>query len=210
MGKPRSELLSGLGTAFEVLKRIVDAVRAQGGSDDDVRTILKNHELRQQMAALIIAANPNVQKKSGSGTETYPVVVPADRMLIQRIEAGKYDWVNSDITPERFPDLGKPGEYALEFVHLNKVVSTEAALAEIARRGLVAGDIGQLLALGEKYPELQRKFPIIALRSVCVGSYGNRCSPYLFQDGRDRDLNLRWIVDDWDEDCRFLAFRKVK
>lgn len=207
MGRPKSDLLSGLGTWFEIAKAITAEILAQGGSDDDVRTILKNHELRQQMAALIIAANPNVQKKSGSGTETYPVVVPADRMLIQRIEAGKYDWVNSDITPERFPDLGKPGEYALEFVHLNKVVSTEAALAEIARRGLVAGDIGQLLALGEKYPELQRKFPIIALRSVCVDSGGNRYSPYLNQNSRDRNLNLNWIDNDWNENCRFLAFR---
>ena len=212
MGRPKSDLLSGLGTWFEIAKAITAEVLAQGGTDDDVRAILKNHELRQKMAALIIAARPNAEKDSGSGASpetTYLVTVRKDRTLVQMIEAGKYDWVNSDITSERFPDIGPDGEYELVLVHFNRVVSTEEALAEIRRRGLDPATLVQLLALGENFPDVQRQFPVIALGSCCVLSGGYRCSPCLSVSGHRRRLNLDWLGDGWHGDCRFLAFRKV-
>ncbi|OGH64178.1 MAG: hypothetical protein A2821_04155 [Candidatus Magasanikbacteria bacterium RIFCSPHIGHO2_01_FULL_41_23] len=105
--------------------------------------------------------------------------------------------------------MGEASEYELVLVHLNKVLSTEQVLVELDRCGLEAGNIGQLLAFGEKFPDIQREFPIIALGSVCVSSNGSRCSPYLGRDDRERGLDLSWVDRDWYEDCRFVAFRKV-
>ena len=62
MGKSQSELLSGLGTASEILKKIVDAVRAQDGTDDDVRAILTNKTLAQDVAKVFVTARSGVKK----------------------------------------------------------------------------------------------------------------------------------------------------
>jgi hypothetical protein len=140
----------------------------------------------------------------------YPVTVLGDRTLADMVKAGRYDWKNDDITSKFFPDVGPVGEYELVLVHLNRDASTEEVLAELRRLGLEPAFIGMLLAFGEKYPEIQREFPVVGLGSVCVNSNGNRFSPYLNQDGRGRVLHLRWFGNDWFVHCRFLAFRKVK
>lgn len=212
MGRPKSDLLGGLGTWFEIAKAITAEVLAQGGTDDDVRAILKNHELRQQMAALIIAANPNAQKKSGSGASpetTYPVTVLADRTIEEMVKAGRYDWKNEDITSKYFPDVGEIGDFALELVHFGHDISTEDAIVGIRQRGLEPAFIGQTLSFGEKYPKVQRNFPVVGLGSSCVGSRGRRSSPCLDVSGRERYLGLGWIGNVWSGGCRFLAFRKV-
>lgn len=201
--------LSGVQRA---LVEVGPRLEALGVTEDKIRHFTTTEDGRAKMAAFFNAALPNAQNNSGSGASetTYPVTVRKDRTLVQMIEAGKYDWVNSDITPERFPDIGPDGEYELVLVHFNRVVSTEAAIAEMLKCGLTPAFIGMLLAFGEKYPEIQRQFPIVALSSVCVHSVGPRYSPYLSQDGRKRDLSLSWLDIDWSEGCRFLAFRKVK
>ena len=43
---------------------------------------------------------------------------------------------------------------------------------------------------------------------VWQDSDGNRNVPYLDTDDRKRKLNLNWFENDWNENCRFLAFRK--
>lgn len=37
---------------------------------------------------------------------------------------------------------------------------------------------------------------------------GNRNVPYLWNDSGERNLNLNWRENDWNEDYRFLAFRE--
>ncbi len=142
-------------------------------------------------------------------TEVYLVTVPADRTLAQMIEAGKYDWVAEEITPESFPDVGPTGEYELVLVHIKRVVSTEEAVDEIKKLGLEPAYIGMLLAFGEKYPEVQRKFLVVGLDSSCVDAFGCRYSPCLDVRGRGRSLRLGWVGLGWDGHyCRFLAYRK--
>lgn len=212
MGRPKSDLLSGLGTWFEIARAITAEVLSLGGTDDNVRAILTNPGLKRQIAQLIVA-RPNAEKDSGSGAPAtvYPVTVRKDRTLAQMVGAGRYDWKNEDITSEYFPDIGELGDYELELVHVARDASTEEAIAEIRSRGLEPAFIGMLLAFGERYPEIQRDFPVVALGSVCVLSRGFRYSPCLDVRGRERRLRLGWFGLGWGGHCRFLAFRrKVK
>jgi len=41
--------------------------------------------------------------------------------------------------------------------------------------------------------------------SVWVNSNGNRNVAYLNRDGDERNLNLNWDDDNWNDNCRFLA-----
>src|SRR3989344_1562887 len=52
--KPKSEFLSGAGTAYEILKAISDAVRGKGGDDDDLRRLLSDKDLAREVASVIV------------------------------------------------------------------------------------------------------------------------------------------------------------
>jgi hypothetical protein len=81
-------------------------------------------------------------------------------------------------------------------------------LKEFEARGLRAATLPELLAFGATYPEKQREFPIVALRSVWQNRDGLRCVPCLDRDGSKRMLGLRWLGRRWLDDCRFAAVRK--
>ena len=49
----RSEIVSSLGTAFEVLKSVTDRLKLRGGSDDDLRAVLRDPALAEKVAELI-------------------------------------------------------------------------------------------------------------------------------------------------------------
>ena len=144
-----------------------------------------------------------------SAANIFKVAVNYARPLMEMIRAGKYDYVNSDIIAKHFPVKGKdilPVE--LELVHLNKYISSDDAIAEIKQRGFRPAKIEELLAFGEKYPEEQRKYPIVALGSVWRSWRGIRDVPYLGGRGDGRGLSLDCFGYDWDEDFRFLVVRE--
>jgi hypothetical protein len=139
-------------------------------------------------------------------------VVDYTQNLDAMIAAGKYDWKNTDITPERFPIVGKGRvEFEDTLFHFDCDISSEEA-----GKLIVAADptnpwelakIENLLAYGARNPEEQRKFPIIGLGSVAK-VFGNRRVACLGRCDAERNLGLYWFDDDWDAYVRFLAVRK--
>lgn len=140
--------------------------------------------------------------------------------LEQMIAAGYYDKVDSDITPERFPLSGESESkrnLVAELIHLNRVVRSKKVVTELDKMGLRPGKIEELLAFGATFPDLQRKFPIVALGSSCLIDTGkNRLEDFvarLDSHHSQRVLDLdRWTDscwgDGWTTEYRFLAFRK--
>jgi hypothetical protein len=98
-------------------------------------------------------------------------------------------------------------EVAFEYVHMNRDASTDEVLAEMDRKGLRPALYEELLGFAEKYPDEQRKYPIVALGSE-TGVHGIRCVAYLWRGDHGRNLCLGWVDDDWDDRDRFLAVRK--
>jgi hypothetical protein len=143
----------------------------------------------------------------------YQITVDYSRTLEEMIAAGKYDWVHPDITSSNFPiDQSKSGSTEnLEavIVHLDKYVKdTEIVLKLMDKNGLRPATLPELLALGEQYPEFQRKYWIYALGSRWQNSNGHRGVVVLLGDlayrGPDLDSRQCW----WFRSSRFLAFRK--
>ena len=146
------------------------------------------------------------RKLIGLDPMNFEIIVDYSQTLTEMILAGQYDWHNNDITECRFPHQ-QEGKVTLTpvLVHIDRNASTAEALAEIAKRGLRPATLAELLAFGATYPELQRKFPIVALgQSALIGGYPN--VPVLCGDGRERGLDLVWAGLGWNGRCRFLAF----
>lgn len=131
----------------------------------------------------------------------------------QRVNAGNYDFKHDGITSERFPIIGEgQAEFEDTLLHFDKDISSEDALAEIAKVDLenpwLPAKAENTLAYGAKNPEEQRKYPIIGLGSVAEVD-GDRRVLGLDAGGSKRSLYLYWFGSVWDAYCRFLAVRRI-
>jgi len=141
--------------------------------------------------------------------DTYLLSVDYRRSVEDGVKAGRYNWVSSDITSRNFPTKRKgTAEVAVELIHFNRYVSTNEALRELDGMGYRPAELHELLAFGEKYPEVQRQFPVIALGSVWQGRGGDRLVPCLIGHGSGRFLGLDWLEGGWSEVYRFAVVKK--
>ena len=146
---------------------------------------------------------------SAQAGNIYLLSVDYGRSVEDGVRAGRYDWANSDINSRNFPTERKgPAEVEVELVHFNRGISTDEALGELDRMGYRPAEVHELLAFGEKYPEVQIEFPVVALGSVWRDRYGNRVAPCLLGLGSERGLDLLWTEYGWDKFFRFAAVRK--
>lgn len=142
-------------------------------------------------------------------TSDYPIAVDYGRTLEVAIAAGNFGWKHSDITSEHFPSQRTgQADLVIRLIHLDRDIETDAAIAELDKLGLRPADLPELLAFGEKYPDVQRQFPVVALGSVWQRPDGRRNLPCLGRSGSGRDLDLVWDVFRWYRVCRFAAVNK--
>ncbi len=138
------------------------------------------------------------------------MTVNPDLAFEERITRGHYGWRNSDLTEKRFPVTAEQvGDWDWKIFHFDRNISSEGALRLMKEDGYDAGQIGHILAFGEKYPEEQRKFPIIGLGSVARAVlYRYRLVPELLDGDGGRGLDLRWFGLGWYRFYRFLGVRR--
>lgn len=136
------------------------------------------------------------------------LAVDPDLAFEDRIKLGNYGWRNSDLTEKKFPVTeDQYGEWEWKLFHFNRSISSGDAIRLMKEDGYDAGQIGHILTFGEKYPEEQRKFPIIGLGSVAkVGL--NRHVPGLWYGYGKRGLGLYWFDRAWVAYYRFLGVRR--
>lgn len=199
-----SQMVRGAGMAADVWRKLDEAVKARGGSDDDL------HRLARPEGDDVIGMFADHLVKLGAAQRnTYPVTVDYGRSLKSMIEDGKYDYVNEHIKPANFPVTGE-GESKVEIIlHFpNRVTRSEEVIKELDKLGLRQANLPELCAFGAAYPDVQREFPIICLGSTWVGPGGDRLVPYLVRWHAGRRLYLGWFGAEWDDYCRFAAVRK--
>ena len=154
---------------------------------------------RKQIAQIIVEFGWKVRS-------VYSIFVDCGMSLSDMIALGKYDWMNPDINAGNFPIEEKvKANVLMRLFYFGKNMSKSAVEAEMDKEGWKPAKIWHLLFFGAKNPELQKRFPIIALGSVWGG-----CVAYLFWRVIDlrRYLYLRRIGLDFGGLCRFLAVRK--
>ncbi len=140
---------------------------------------------------------------------TYSITVNYDRFIEDAVRAGNYHWKNSNINSKNF-STKKSGiaEVDVELVHFNRNLSAEEAPIKLNKQGQRPAEIHELLALGEKYTDLQKEFPIIAFGSVWQDLDGRPVCACLTVDGDYRTLFLYWVGHGWDVSCRFAVVCK--
>lgn len=187
-----SEFASSEYTAGQ-LNAIVKLLRKQAGEDAPERF------LRGEL----IVSEPAYYVES-----TQTLTVNYDISLADALVLGKYDSVNGNITQANFPPSGK-GTQTIEaaLFHFDKTMTSKRVIAEMNKAGYRPATIEELLALGQVNPDLQRKYPIVALGSSCVVDGGRNVS-YLSWGSNERKCNLSRFDFDLNDRCRFLAVRK--
>ena len=178
------------------LARLAEKAKQRGLTDEDFR----GDGLADKIVDLLSDG-----RKTVNG---YPVTVDYRQSLKDMIQAGRYDYANSDITEKHFPVASGPAELSIELVHFDRVMSSEDVLAEFDRRGLRPATLPELLAFGKAYPEVQLEFPVVALASVWRSWGVGRLVPFLWSNADERGLGLDWLVDRWGPHYRFAAVRK--
>ena len=140
--------------------------------------------------------------------DEFQFIVDYGMDLAMMISVGRYDWVNRDITTDRFP-LNGSGKTKVDakLVYFGYNISSENVVKELDKKGFRPATIEELLAFGVTNPEIQRQFPVVALGSVCKVD-GDRVVACLFRSVSGRSLDLGLWHGDWLDYFRFLAVRK--
>ncbi len=116
--------------------------------------------------------------------------------------------VNSKNFPIPKELIGKKVSIKVKLKHYGREISSDDAIAEINKEGFREGIIFELLALAIKFPDLQRKFIVVALGAVGHNASEHRHVPVLFVYVRERKLFLFWFDYAWGGCYHFLAVRK--
>ncbi len=202
--KDIASIISGAGWIAGFADKLIRGLRDRNVNDEQIHSLVTDNGQVPMDRILDVVA-----EYFHAAANVFTLPVNSALPLAEAIAAGKYDWVNPDITPDRFPIFGEATvEVEMRFVHFNCAMESDNVLKELDQAGLRPATLAELLAFGAKYPDKQREFPIIALGSVWQDRYGDRNVPGLWNDASVRRLRLNWFDSGWDEDCRFLACRK--
>mgnify|MGYP001566810542 CR=1 FL=1 len=201
--KEVSAIVSGMGVGMAILTSLMEKAKKRGLSEESIHRLAtpQGDALLDKMVAVLTEATAAVGN-------AFRVLVNYDLRADAAIGEGKYDYANDNITEKNFPTTRKgTAKLDIVLVHLNRDISSEDAIKELDKLGLRPAELHELLAFGAKYPDEQRKYPIVALGSVWRYLFG-RNVPYLWLDDGGRRLGLLWFGPGWRAYYRFAGVRK--
>jgi len=114
------------------------------------------------------------------------------------IEAGRYDLHSmrfafdcfSSSKEENKPKKTGREEKEIVLFRFADPKPLDEVIAELERAGYRPAELEDLLALGATYPNLQRRFPIMALGSIFTSPDGQRWAPCISREGDNRICSL--------------------
>jgi hypothetical protein len=187
-----------------ILQSLLEKVKKRGYSDEEILRVAsaQGDQLLDKFADVIA-------QSARKPREAYPVAVNYDLPVEEAIEAGNYQAVNADIKSKNFSwtQTGK-ANVEIVLIRFEHRISSEDVLRELAKEGLRAAELPELLAFGATYPEVQRKFSVVGLGSVWKDRRGDRNVPCLYEASEGRYLDLHWWDDGWYSYSRFAALRQ--
>jgi hypothetical protein len=209
-----SLLVSAAGWIGGLTDKLIRELRAKGIPDEAIHALVKE-EPDVLFNKIIDVVAEHARQLNASLPEHHPaedvfkVVVNYEITVEEGVRRGKYDWKNGDITTEHFPTKRKGKiEAEIRLFHFNRQMTNEAVLEEMDKAGYRAAETHEMLALGEKYPEEQRKYPIAGLGSVWRPWAGDCRVVSLGESDDERGAGLARVEGHWDESWRFAGVRK--
>lgn len=206
MARSISPIISGAGWLAGFADNLIKSLRERGVPDEDIHRLAADTKEGKTLISKIVDIFVEVSQKA---KDIFRVLVDYYRSLEDMIAAGKYDYANPDINAKHFP-VAKHGkeDVAVELVHFDRNISSDEAIPELDKMGFRPATLPELLAFGEKYPDVQRRFPVVALGSVWLRLSGRRNVACLWGDSTERGLTLSWFEGDWLARYRFASVRK--
>lgn len=168
------------------------------------------------IAALLTFSCMSQQERASLLAGPYTVQVDYSASLEDALGAGRYNWVNSQVTPSNFTST-QTGRATLSGVLIQ--FSPQASLDYVmsqAAAGMRPATLPELLAFGQAYPDVQKKLPVLALGSfadLVVNTYEHfssdgmlgafvkviprleRLYPFLGGGFPGRIVGLEWLGD---------------
>jgi hypothetical protein len=194
-------MAKGVSTIWQSL---LDKLKKRGHSEDDILRVVdaQGDKLLEKFADVLSEATRNPR-------EVFPLSVNYDLPVQEAIDAGNYQAVSSSITSRNFPS-SRRGKAQVEIIltRFEGRMTSEEVVTELGKEGLRPAELPEFLAFGAEYPEVQRRFSIVALGSVWRDPKGYRNVPCLFTASEGRYLDLHWWDDGWYSYSRFAAIRK--
>ena len=202
-----NEMCAFIGKTYEFLL----ALKKAGFTDELIQEIInsKNNEMAVKMFAAIVS---DPAAESTINAIIFDFAVDYTRTVAEMVKVGKYDWSNNNITADHYPipqdKAGKKEDINTKVFHFNRAISSADAVKEMEKEGYRPATAHEIMDFGEKNPELQRQFPIVALGSVWQYGILYRFVLVLGEGGSKRLLKLSFWDGGWADFYRFLAVRK--
>ncbi len=157
-----------------------------------------------------------MSKKNAHSIDSYLAVVDGNKSFPEMIADGRYDYVNPNITENNFPVKTAGGkivkaEVSLALIHFNAKIYADDFLRFCITQNFRPGDAAELFVLGAKHPELQKQFPVAALKQSWRGGPPDyyRFSPCLWSYPGVRSLSLLCNQLEFKPYFRFLAVYQI-
>lgn len=200
----KSAFVSTAGVFLQLIEGIMAEVKEGGGNEEDVYEAAKSPATLKRIAILIVEA--------GVAKQTFKIVVDYSQTLQQMIAVGNYDFVHQEITADHFfVQMGVPRAIEVVLFHFNRLISSDDAIAAMAKEGCRPATIEELLFLKVSQPGLKRKLTV-ALGSRWRHPCGDLEVPILHWRVMPPSLNPRLqlycLKHAWHPDTRFVAVRK--
>ncbi|MFC1618058.1 hypothetical protein ACFL2B_02140 [Patescibacteria group bacterium] len=139
-------------------------------------------------------------------------VTITEKVVQNLIEMGNYDSGTDRFTYRSELDESQLGDFELVLYHPERdgqySIKRQNVISEMAEQNLEPAKIGHILALGAKYPELQRSFIIVAIGYLYIDEDdGSKLVPCISERDGNRTFHLAY-GSAFDERWHFLAVRK--
>ncbi len=170
-----------------------------------VSTILENFPKLNEVEIQYWIEHPLEIKEIIKRFSNVPILhISQNPSLTERIMKGKYTDMDPRITEETFPIL-IPHDYRVQYelFHFDMVMPSQLVVEKMTQKGCRPATLIELLEFGRSKPEIQKKFPVIALGSAIKKGDGECRVP--FCDNCGSRITLASYGAQWNKACRFLA-----
>ncbi len=167
-------------------------------------------DVEEAIEAGTLPAREDLRKFLGLSPLELHAIVNYGLTLPQMIVEGEFNWVNSNITPERFPIKGSGmTRYKFKIFEPKRNISSEDAVEMMRKDGFPAVHHEAGLAFAREFPNEQLKRPIALLGSSAKWYNENNVICLLKGDAAGRHLHLRYWRLLWSARWGFLGAQEV-